>query len=428
MGEENIPKMFIALDSKLLDEDEIDFELKIRNALKPVNESPEKIKKLNDLIKYYKEQNLSINISRNEFYCDANDYAIKLLGIARVLSNDMNISEIRQIGSKIAHMKNRLKVFNLQTENDFKWVRYLRKLTKEVIEHFINKVKVIANINPLLSQSLKITTNNTNIISVVEIKVQIINALRKINIKENAKQFNDEYSYRKNIQLGPPDQYRDEYFDIAENKLLENNNQSIFAIEQENNSKDFDDTRNEFIGNGYDSIPVYKWKVAFSGRNEKMSRYDLPLDEFLYTIKVLKTLQRISDVKILAHIQYLLIDNAKIWYFANYDSFHNWPYFVESIKRRFWSNDQAVDAFEELLERAQQKDENCIDFFDSMMLSFRAYIGKLNEYTKVTIIRNGLSLQLQNLIAPWRIKTLDELGNILHRLESIKSNENARES
>lgn len=171
------------------------------------------------------------------------------------------------------------------------------------------------------------------------------------------------------------------------------------------------------------AIPIYRWSISFSGEEKPKSNRDLPLNEFLYLIKVQKEAHGISDATMLSQIHYLLTDKAKTWYFAYYDDFESWYQFIDAIRRRFWSEDHAFESWKQVNSEYQKRDESPLDFLSRMRMMFRSLPLNMSEDMKISVVRRGFTPEIRAIIAPWNTNSLRELEEIVSKIPYTYSKE-----
>lgn len=169
------------------------------------------------------------------------------------------------------------------------------------------------------------------------------------------------------------------------------------------------------------TIPIYNWDVKFSGEVSLVSPQDMPIDEFLYLIKVKKDAQRISDEDLLWQISSLLTHSAYTWYYAYYNTFTNWQSFVEAIRRRFVSNFHYQDTLDMISSRPQRDDEPTMAYMNRMVLLFRSVLLDFKETLMIHLIIRNMRPEVQTRIKVWGPRTLFELEGIISRMEILKS-------
>lgn len=170
-----------------------------------------------------------------------------------------------------------------------------------------------------------------------------------------------------------------------------------------------------------EAVPVFHWKISFSGDETKKDTTDLNINEFLYQVDIHKQSLHISDDEMLGQVVWLLSGTARTWYYAYFRNFSNWSTFIDLLRKRFLSPYYEQDALDEISKRVQKKNEAPLAYLNHMVMLFQTLPNVVEEGRMVHIIQRNLRPEFQPHVGPWEPKTLAQLERILSLLQTSKA-------
>ncbi|XP_073836178.1 activity-regulated cytoskeleton associated protein 1-like [Musca autumnalis] len=134
------------------------------------------------------------------------------------------------------------------------------------------------------------------------------------------------------------------------------------------------------------------------------------LEEFIFSTKTYKDVQRISDEEALAGLPLLFYQDASIWWQGVRHHLKSWNQAIESLREHFAPSRPAYQIYLEFFED-KQDDIITIDRFLDKKRAILAQLphGRHNEETELDLLYGLLHLKYRKFIARNDFKTFDEL-------------------
>lgn len=162
------------------------------------------------------------------------------------------------------------------------------------------------------------------------------------------------------------------------------------------------------------TVPVYQWRVSFSGNGKGAHLYD-----FLSKISMYKRSEQITDEDLLLSIGHLLTGKALQWYVAEGDMFHNLPDLVEAMRRRFLPPDYDYRLQLEISQRQQKASESFAEYMTHMKSLFKCLSVPMTEAQQVCILKKNLLQKYAIGVANAPDGSLARLCEICVRLDDV---------
>ena len=160
------------------------------------------------------------------------------------------------------------------------------------------------------------------------------------------------------------------------------------------------------------SIPVYQWRVVYSGDDKELHLYD-----FLSQVEVLRRSEQLSEEELLTSVVHLLSGRARLWYHSNYDNFHNWNQFTCALKKEFLPPNYDYILLSDISNRVQKSNETYSEFIMHMNALFRCLSCPLSEDYKLFLVRKNLVSRYAIGVAALDISNLQELSTACRRID-----------
>lgn len=161
------------------------------------------------------------------------------------------------------------------------------------------------------------------------------------------------------------------------------------------------------------SVPVNHWKVSFSGDGQGLHLFD-----FLSQVRMLQRSEMIPDVELLPMMVHLFTGRAKNWYGSWSQAIGTWDELVEALRAEFLPENYDFMMLEKITNRKQRNNESVGEFLALMQSQFMWLGVPLAESHKVFIVRNNLLQKFAQGVAPFEVRSLEELGKVCRRIES----------
>lgn len=419
---------YIGIDPRFMEEDELDYELKARQLFREGLKGLEKKRILTRCIQQ-EENNAIIVESPIEFNADSRECRAKITDIARFLRLRGERSlEFYRVGAQLAHVETRIQRMHANTAEQLDALEGLKLMAQNIMDDFLGVVAThyetgaVANevdnrvYRPIdvaqLEDQMRATFVNhqQGQIAIAKDAAPSVGSMN-LNARPNQVQtaassifpnvFEEQNNFPLPLVANNMNHRAADNYSLAQNQNAQRVNSVVRVEEGKSRQK---------------MVPIHRWHIRFSGEEGTGSGDELKLNEFLYLLHVQKTAQRIPDEELLAQIHWLLTDSAKIWYFSCYDTFNDWPNFIERIRERFLSPDHTVEAWHEITQRVQKRTESALSFLNEMVLACRSLPTPIDEVTQVAIIRRGFLPETRNIVSPWEVKTIAELEYIVARI------------
>lgn len=165
-------------------------------------------------------------------------------------------------------------------------------------------------------------------------------------------------------------------------------------------------------------VPANQWRVSFSG-DEKSSRSDLPLHEFLQQVKGFQRAEKLSDDDVLNSMIYLLQGRARRWFMNRQTSFRTWVHFEEALRSEFLPHGYDFSILSELENFRQLKTQTISSFLTDIESKFSSMSTPLADTHQVYYARRNLLPHFAMALAAHDIQNLEQLRVVGRRLESV---------
>lgn len=158
---------------------------------------------------------------------------------------------------------------------------------------------------------------------------------------------------------------------------------------------------------------IEKWNLSFSGDVRTTT-----LEDFMYKAKVLASMNGIARDKLLNHIHLLLRGDASNWFFTYYDATWNWDEFETQIRFRFGNPNQDQGNRQKIVERKQQKGETFIAFTTEIERLNKLLTKPLSSRRKFEIIWENMRPHYRSKLACFSVNSLEELIQMNYRIDA----------
>lgn len=158
---------------------------------------------------------------------------------------------------------------------------------------------------------------------------------------------------------------------------------------------------------------IEKWNLSFSGDSRSTT-----LEDFIYKLKILASMNGIPKDNLLSHIHLLLRGEASNWFFTYYEVFWNWEVFENRIRFRFGNPNQEQGNRQKILERKQQKGETFIAFVTEIERLNKLLTKPISNQRKFDTIWENMRQHYRTKLACFTINNLDELIHMNYRIDA----------
>lgn len=165
-------------------------------------------------------------------------------------------------------------------------------------------------------------------------------------------------------------------------------------------------------------IPVYKWGLRFDGQS------DQSVGSFLERVEELRRARGVSHDELFESAVDLFSGPALVWYRSTLTRIISWEELCQEMKIVFQSPDYDFRLRQEISNRLQGEQEQ-IDLYIAAMEGLYARLSEtVSEATKLSQIYNNLHPYLQDRLALFEIRSLEELRFMGRRAEAgrLRSN------
>lgn len=158
---------------------------------------------------------------------------------------------------------------------------------------------------------------------------------------------------------------------------------------------------------------IEKWNIYFSGVPRSPT-----LEDFIYKVKVLASMNGIPRDILISHIHLLLRDEASNWFFTYYEANWNWDEFETRIRYRFGNPNQDQGNRQQIYERKQLKGETFIAFVTEIERLSKLLTNPLPAQRKFEIIWENMRQHYRSKLACFQINNLDQLIQMNYRIDA----------
>lgn len=156
-----------------------------------------------------------------------------------------------------------------------------------------------------------------------------------------------------------------------------------------------------------------KWNLHFSGDSRSTS-----LEDFIYKVRVLASMNRIPDNHLLSNIHLLLRGEASNWFFTYYQPTWTWTIFEARIRFRFGNPNQDQGNRQRIYDRKQQKGETFIAFVTEIERLNKLLTKPLSSHRKFEIVWENMRPHYRSKLACFSINNLDQLIQVNYRIDA----------
>lgn len=151
------------------------------------------------------------------------------------------------------------------------------------------------------------------------------------------------------------------------------------------------------------SVPVYKWGVKFNNEHKQS------IGSFLERVEELRRARGVSEEELFESAVDLFEGPALIWYRSTTDRITSWKALCKELKTVFQAPDYEFRLQQEIFSR-MQGDQEPIDVFIAAMEGLYSRLSEnIPEVVRLKQIYNNLHPQLQDRLAMFDIKSIEEL-------------------
>ncbi|XP_062704244.1 uncharacterized protein LOC134286619 [Aedes albopictus] len=158
---------------------------------------------------------------------------------------------------------------------------------------------------------------------------------------------------------------------------------------------------------------IEKWNLHFGGDSRSTS-----LEDFIYKVKVLASMNRIPDNQLLSNIHLLLRGDASNWFFTYYQPSWTWSIFETRIRFRFGNPNQDQGNRQRIYDRKQQKGETFIAFVTEIERLNKLLTKPLSNHRKFEIVWENMRPHYRSKLACFSIRDLDQLVQVNYRIDA----------
>lgn len=167
------------------------------------------------------------------------------------------------------------------------------------------------------------------------------------------------------------------------------------------------------------SVPVYQWKLAFSGDGQGLHLYD-----FLSELRMFQRAEGVSDAELFSSVVHLLVGRARLWYRSWFDTFRNWDEMVSAMKAEFLPPKYDYKLLTNISNRRQKSTETFAEYFTIMQSMFKHLSIPVNDQHKLCIIEENMLTKYSIATSVVEVTSLAQLSNICRRVDFAYSKSN----
>lgn len=166
--------------------------------------------------------------------------------------------------------------------------------------------------------------------------------------------------------------------------------------------------------NPKNKLPVYKWKIKFSGLNDKQDAF-----EFLRMVKSKAQSYQTSQTELFASASEFFTGEASKWYFSQH--FADWSEIESKLLADFMQVNYFDDLIDIIRKRKQAANESIVQFFTVFEDNCSRLLTPLSTLEKINILKRNIFAKYQPYIALVQFKSIDEMKHALKILEATMS-------
>lgn len=174
---------------------------------------------------------------------------------------------------------------------------------------------------------------------------------------------------------------------------------------------------NNQINNQTFKLPVHKWKIRFSGLNDKKDAF-----EFLRIIKSKANSYNTTHDELMASASEFFIDDASRWYFSQ--KFDDWSDLEAKLIADFMQVNYFDDLIDTIRQTKQSSNESIVQFCPKFEDNCSRLKTLLSTQEKINILKRNILYKYQPYIALTQFQNLNELKHALKLLEATMSHNN----
>lgn len=171
---------------------------------------------------------------------------------------------------------------------------------------------------------------------------------------------------------------------------------------------------NQDLGNAKNKVPVYKWKIKYSGRNDKQDAF-----EFLRIVNSKAQSYQTTHAELFASASEFFTGEASKWYFSQ--GFRDWNDLESKLLADFMQVNYFDDLIDIIRQRKQASHESIVQFFTVFEDNCSRLRHPLTTAEKINILKRNIFAKYQPYIALVQFKSIDEMKHALKILEATMS-------
>lgn len=161
-------------------------------------------------------------------------------------------------------------------------------------------------------------------------------------------------------------------------------------------------------------LPVHKWKIRFSGTNDKQDAF-----EFLRIVKSKARSYQTTQEELFASASEFFTGDASKWYFSQ--DFSDWSDLETKLLADFMQVNYFDDLIDIIRQRKQTSNETVVQFFTIFEDNCSRLLSPLTTVEKINILKRNVLQKYQSYIALMQFHSINDMKHALKVLEATMS-------
>lgn len=169
-------------------------------------------------------------------------------------------------------------------------------------------------------------------------------------------------------------------------------------------------TRNQ-NGNRYiaNKVNIFEWRFHFSGLDRSEDPKSMDVDSFIQKVNDHRQAEHMQESELMTKIQQLLRGPAADWYTHARRSIRTWSEFKQKLRGRFSNEDSIDDVWQQIYSKKQKHNEYTLRFIDQFVNLTNRLPDQLEDRVCVKYILNGIRPEIAKMARTAGIRTVEEL-------------------
>lgn len=155
-----------------------------------------------------------------------------------------------------------------------------------------------------------------------------------------------------------------------------------------------------------------RWGIQFSGDPQGMD-----VSDFIFQVNELITAERIPNDRFLDQAYILFTGEARRWYFTYKKQYKTWDKFSKNLRIRFGDPNKDHKLLQDIKDRKQRKGESFVAFRSEIEGMFERMTRQYSEKKRLKILRNNMRRWYKTKLSFYKIKSIPHLSMLCQQLD-----------